>query len=291
MKLAEYIKGQPLKFKEELTGQKSGENFLVLRAYDHDEVVGSVEYSTYRDDLSIKMIRTIRDADKRKGIATALAKELQRLYPTHEVIWGTTTGDGHKFLKTLPRTFIRNDKYDKLEGQLKALQAKQTKLQHIYDNWSDLFDKDKEKAVQLRPAIHRLNDTFNQVSDKIWETEQALHDLKPGHWQINEMFSDAPYPIPTSQDKKRGFIGVVDQGRIKGYDQMVPNVMQVDHSEIGPLWGERFRFFVATPKNSILWNEYPPSESAKHIVENWLAKKGFQVDRHLNYIKYSELVD
>lgn len=188
MKLAEYIKGQPLKFKEELTGQKAGENFLVLYAYDHDDVVGTVEYSTYREDLAIKMIRTRQESDKRKGIATEMAKELQRRYPNHEVIWGTTTGEGHQFLKALPRTFLRNEKYDDLEARLKALQAQQTKLQTIYDNWSSLHDTNKEKADQLRPAVLKLNDTFNSVSDKIWEIEQELHTMKPGKWQINEGF-------------------------------------------------------------------------------------------------------
>lgn len=185
IKLAEYIKGQPLKFKEELTGQKSGENFLVLYAYDQADIVGKVEYSTYREDLSIKMIRTIQDADKRKGIATAMAKELQRMYPDHEIIWGTTTGDGHKFLKALPRTFVRNERYDELEVQLKDLQTKQTKLQKIYDDWSSLHDTNKEKAEKLRPALLKLNDTFNSVSDGIWNTEQELHTMKPGKWQIN----------------------------------------------------------------------------------------------------------
>lgn len=184
MKLAEYIKGQPLKFREELMGQKSGEDFLILYAYDQENVVGSVEYSTYKDDVSIKMIRT-HVAERRKGIATELAKELQRLYPNHEVIWGTTTEEGHNFLKALPRTFVRNEKYDALEARLKALQAQQAKLQAIYDNWSKLHDTDKEKADKLRPTVLKLNDTFNSVSDKIWETEQALKDLKPGQWKIH----------------------------------------------------------------------------------------------------------
>lgn len=184
IKLVEYVKGQPLRFREESRGTHGSEHYLTLSALDGPTVVGKVDYSVYQDDVSIEMIRT-NDDEKRKGVATELAKELQRVYPNHEIIWGTTTGEGHQFLKALPRTFVRNEKYDELEGRLKALQKRLAQLQKVYDDWSTLHDTNKEKAIQLRPSILKLNDTFNSVSDNIWTIEQQLRDLKPGKWKIH----------------------------------------------------------------------------------------------------------
>ena len=104
----------------------------------------------------------------------------------------------------------------------------------------------------------------------------------------------SPYEKATLSDKHRGFIGTVDSyGIVTGYTEMVPNVVEIDHSELGISHydGGRFRFFVAHPKNSVLWNKYPPQAEEKEAVENWLAKKGYTVDRHIDYNIYSQYVD
>jgi hypothetical protein len=96
--------------------------------------------------------------------------------------------------------------------------------------------------------------------------------------KVNEI--ESPYSKATEDHKKRGYIGVVYNGVIYAYDQIIPNLMEVDHSElINGRNGERWRYFIQTPKNTILWNEFPPSKDDQFLVEDWIHKKGHIVDK------------
>ena len=184
IKLAEYVKGGSLTFREEMLDSRGGEHFMILYAMSGDSQVGHISYSLYGGDVFIKMIQTPSQF-QRRGIATEMAKELQRLHPDAEIVWGTTTKAGHEFLKALPRTFLPNNRYDQIVKELQELQRKEKELQDIYDGWFDLYDQDREKAEALRPKVKALDAKYNQIRDKIWDLEKELTPLKNGKWKVN----------------------------------------------------------------------------------------------------------
>ena len=183
IRLAEYVKGGPLTFREEMLDHKAGESFMVLWALSDESHVGYITYSLYDGNVYIKMIKVPKY--QRQGIATAMAKELQKLHPDAEIVWGTTTNDGHKFLKALPRTFLPNERYDQIVKELQDLQRKERELQDIYDGLFDLYDQDREKAEALRPKVKALDTKYNQIRDRIWDLEKELTPLKNGKWKVN----------------------------------------------------------------------------------------------------------
>ena len=66
-----------------------------------DNLLGYLSYSVLDDDGTtayIKMIE-IKDTERRKGIATALIKSLEKEYKN--INWGYTTNDGTKFYQSL----------------------------------------------------------------------------------------------------------------------------------------------------------------------------------------------
>jgi putative nucleotidyltransferase with HDIG domain len=93
----------------------------------------------------------------------------------------------------------------------------------------------------------------------------------------------SPYRSAKETDKRRGYIGVVHDEIVHAYDEMVPDVLEVDHSEFPfsrlPLT-DRFRYFAIDPKNTIIWNDFLPSNDVKIKVDDWLAEKGIQNVRH-----------
>lgn len=103
--------------------------------------------------------------------------------------------------------------------------------------------------------------------------------------KLDEIIS--PYSKATNNDLKRGYIGSIVGGRIIAYDDMVPDVLQIDHSELpNGRNGARWRFFAVHPKNTVLWNEFPPSDHEKSKVEEWLRSKGIHNPNHINYREY-----
>lgn len=185
-KLAEnYEKGDPIVFRDEMMDHRAGESFMTLSAYSKEEVpLGKIDYSIYQNEIAIKYIKT-SPTMKRKGIATAMAKELQRLHPDTEIDWGSTTDDGSKFLEKLPRTYTPNKRYTEIVNRLRFLNKKKDALDRIYNEWHALYDRDKATAEKLRPKINSLNNTFQRVYDEIWELEQELIPMKQGTWKVN----------------------------------------------------------------------------------------------------------
>ena len=128
---------------------------------------------------------------------------------------------------------------------------------------------------------------YNDFHD-IKDAKKILDDFADQHKDLHELMS--PHPKALHTDEKRGYIGSV-MGRVEGYDEMVPDVMQVDHSELpNGRQGARFRWFAVRPRNAVMWNEFPPTENDKHKVEDWLAKKGIHNPNHISYREYLYLV-
>ena len=140
-----------------------------------------------------------------------------------------------------------------------------------------------DTSVHDEDVVEEFAREYNDFYD-IADAKKVLDDFVSRNEPLQEIRS--PYPSATSSDTRRGYIGSI-YGRVIGYDEMVPDVMQVDHSELpGGRNGSRFRYFVSSPKNTVMWNEFPPTESDKHKVDDWLAKKGIHSPNHVGYREY-----
>jgi hypothetical protein len=215
--IIEYERGKPLTFAHGCVDSYKGQNYCNLIAKDKDgKFVGAIAFSTYGNQIHISMIHT-KTNERRKGIATAMAKELQREYPDHEIIWGMTTLAGSKFLEKLPRTF------------------------------------------------------------------------KSGRWKVKETIS--PHRAAKNTDKRRGYIGLVYNGKIEAYEEMLPDVLTANHIDFTPHMGAKWRFFVEFPKNTVLWDEFPADHEDQLKVEDWLHKKNMRVDNHIGVKEYYRITN
>ena len=83
----------------------SGEHFGTINA-DHPEHgrIGQISFGYYKPakTVHIKYIETHED-HRRKGVATAMMKELKRQHPRKKIHWGGMTDDGAKFKRGMRR--------------------------------------------------------------------------------------------------------------------------------------------------------------------------------------------
>lgn len=87
-----------ISFREETTGYHHGQLDGVLWAYSDNIPIGYIEWSKYQDETQIQMIE-VKDSYRRKGIGTALVRELER---THDkVVWSMMTPDGSELYKSM----------------------------------------------------------------------------------------------------------------------------------------------------------------------------------------------
>jgi GNAT superfamily N-acetyltransferase len=75
------------------------EQYYTLIATRNGDYVGSIDYSTYGREVSITLIR-VEEGERRKGIGTAMLKELERLWPDHYIEAGPVTKIGYEFFKS-----------------------------------------------------------------------------------------------------------------------------------------------------------------------------------------------
>ena len=185
IKLAEYVKGEALTFRDEMRDYRAGESFMTLYAIDKDNInVGSISYSIYDNEISVQYIQTL-PSERRKGIASAMAKELQRLNPNKEILWGGLTPQGSKFLDKLPRTYSANNRYGEIVKRMELLKKKKAILDNIYKAWNDLYEKDRPKAEASRAKVNSYNELYRRVDDEIYELERELIPVKSGEWKVN----------------------------------------------------------------------------------------------------------
>jgi GNAT superfamily N-acetyltransferase len=99
--IPEYVKGEPLEFTHDCRDNYKGQNYCTLIAYDKRGIkVGKIDYSTYENVIYIDGMETV-ESERRKGIATAMIRDLHREHPRWKIVWGITTPEGAAFIKTL----------------------------------------------------------------------------------------------------------------------------------------------------------------------------------------------
>lgn len=93
------------------------------------DIVGCVSYALFEGTPHIQNI-TVKDSHKRRGIATALVRDLQEHHPDKEIDWGMLTKDGSALYNHLPFIDVPSeyakdfDKLARLQQRFDVLIAK-----------------------------------------------------------------------------------------------------------------------------------------------------------------------
>lgn len=298
----EYEKDQPLKFHHDCFDTHGGEIFCNLIAKDtNGSAIGYIEYSTYGDEINIKMIQT-KEGERRKGIATLMAKELQRKYPKNYIQWGMTTSDGEPFVKSLKQSIGGEREITTNGGTLKYMRSGNVARiwrvnaaipkSGFFTNALSQLKNDGIKTITINVQSSNMRNALKSLVDKgILSNPRDMIgisvDEHPSTFDILKEIR-SPYKPAKNTDLRRGYIGFEYRGNIYAYDEMVPDVNQIDHSELGrPGWSNRFRYFIEKPKNTLVWNDdaYLPDKETQQLVINWLEKRGMIVDKQSSWLK------
>lgn len=128
-----------------------------LRYYlDDGTLVGYLDYSEWKDYVTIKMIEVSQD-HRGKGIGKKLVYDLQKRYPDTEIDWGSLTSDGAKLKNSLEYDYIPNEEYEKYAEELSKIKREMKRIEAsgVWDGW-------------------------NELNDDKWRIEAELEDLTPG---------------------------------------------------------------------------------------------------------------
>lgn len=187
-------------FRSECTAAYSGQTNMTLYAELEGEVVGRIDYVEYQGGVTVQWIK-VRDDMQRKGIATAMAKELQRQFPDTEVEWSAATNMGAEFIDALNREFQDNPDYGRLKAAYDAAKAEYDALQAEFDAWEGGPLKDN-------PDMFQKGERLNELDALIFDLEDQLRGMKPGRWMIKENMDPGEFTQSFLKDSSiEGWIG------------------------------------------------------------------------------------
>jgi len=166
-----YRLSSELQFKDHLMDNYSGQSNMRLLAERDGKVCGGIDYVIFGDEVSVSMIE-VDENERRKGVGTALLKELQRLYPDKDLNMGWFTEDGAKLWNSIPKKIINNDEYEKLSKEKKDLLSEQSILTNLMEEWFQSGEEEK------RVAMLGMGDRLNEISDRISDIDYLLYDMK-----------------------------------------------------------------------------------------------------------------
>jgi hypothetical protein len=112
-----------------VTGCGHGQIDCLSTWMENGEAQGYVSYAVFEDTPHIQNIK-VNGSHLRRGIATALVRDLQERYPEREIDWGMLTEDGSAFYNQLPFIEVPSehardfDKLARLQKRFDALIAK-----------------------------------------------------------------------------------------------------------------------------------------------------------------------
>jgi GNAT superfamily N-acetyltransferase len=162
-----------IKFTDEVVSSYSGQDNHILTATVNDAPVAYIEFSDYHDEPHVKYIYTHPDY-ARQGYATALLKELQRMYPNEEIDLGMTTDEGGKLVQSLnfnEQSTEYTDKFKQLEQKKQERDKLQADAEKFYDKDSHTEQEKQEFLAYIEP--------LNTLNDEIWDLEQEIYGKKP----------------------------------------------------------------------------------------------------------------
>lgn len=168
-----------LTFRSECRGAHHGQADMTLFAEIDGQAVGRIEYSVFDDQPQVQWIK-VQPAYRRKGIATAMAKQLQSEYPGTEIEWSNSTEMGTPFIASLNRDFTPTPNYDMMKKAYDDAKAEREALQREFDAWTAAGKGRLPREMLLK------GERMNEIETFLWDMEDKLRDLKPGKWIIKE---------------------------------------------------------------------------------------------------------
>ena len=168
-----------LEFRSECRGAHHGQSDMTLFAELGGVAVGRIEYSVFDDQPQVQWIKVMPEY-RRKGIATALAKQLQSEYPNTEIEWSNSTEMGTPFIASLDRDFTPTPNYALMKKAYDDAKAEREALQREFDAWIAAGKGRLPQEMLLK------GERMNEIETFLWDMEDKLRDLKPGKWIIKE---------------------------------------------------------------------------------------------------------
>lgn len=163
--------------KTDYTDSHDNQQDAILRAVDGDNnLLGSLSFSVYEGIPSVQML-DVFPAYQRKGIATALLKELQNQFPNETIELGMSSGEGSKLLKSINFKYTPNQEYSKLSQELNEVNKRIEELNMTYEKWRLLSKEQQEKA---RESLSKQADEYHSLYDRQYELINQLNEMKPG---------------------------------------------------------------------------------------------------------------
>lgn len=163
--------------KTDYTDSHDNQQDAILRAVDGDNnLLGSLSFSVYEGVPSVQML-DVFPAYQRKGVATALLKELQNQFPNETIELGMSSGEGSKLLKSINFKYTPNPEYSKLSQELKEVNERIKNLTVTYEKWRLL---PKEQQEKVRESLSSQADEFNSLHDRQFELTNQLNEMKSG---------------------------------------------------------------------------------------------------------------
>lgn len=93
-----------LEFYETCRGYHHGQTDCALLVSKNGQYVGILDFVLYNEECYIENI-IVKENQRRKGIATALIKELTKTYEYQALKWSWLTEDEYKFKKAVDKLF------------------------------------------------------------------------------------------------------------------------------------------------------------------------------------------
>jgi hypothetical protein len=178
-----------LEFKDVHLSYHHEQNDFRLYAYCEGNAVGHIDYSTFEGDVNVSFINSYI---LRKGIGTAMLKELQDKYPRTAIKFGYLTDEGNLLLDSLTWNVERNDLFDGLEKAKSRLRSRLNEIDTLWKRLDTINEHEKTETLALIESL-----CWNETSDALEKVELRL-SREPESFRYIDTGSDQHKPTATA---------------------------------------------------------------------------------------------
>ncbi len=150
-------------------GVRHGQHDMSILAFAPDgSTVGTLDYSVFEGKPAVKML-DVAPKWRRRGVATAMLRDLQRQHPDAEIALGMLTGDGAALHARLPFEEVPDEN---VRRKLDLLAGLRRRLAELEGGFSKMPHADPA-------ALETLNARWSRLSWRVENLERELHDTRP----------------------------------------------------------------------------------------------------------------
>lgn len=163
-------------FRTEVRGDSHGQTDMTLRMVSGGEELGRIDFAEFEGRPSIQMIE-VPEAQRRKGFASEMLRELQRAYPDQEIDWGSLTPDGAK----LREATVFKEVPSEAAPIFKQLEDAQAALKALEEERAAKWEEGKpldQQSPEVQEMFTREVDAADIVSDIEYQM-RLMGDVSP----------------------------------------------------------------------------------------------------------------